>query len=298
MPKIKDIISNSQISRMETEILISYLLKKDRTFIISHHTKEVSDSLYKKYLKLEKKRLDNWPIAYLTGIKYFYNYKFKVNKNVLVPRQETEELIDLSLDILNKRKSSQIIIDIGTGSGAIIITMAKELIKINNRLYKKSIFYGLDISNKALSVAKDNSKLNKVAKKINFHKSDLLNYFTSKKNNKEKKENKLNNIEDDILILANLPYLKPNQLKEESIKHEPKLALYSKQNGLDHYRRLLIEVKNIENANDRKIDIFCEINPKQRNELNKLVKKHLPNFKTKLHKDLSSKYRFLQIKNY
>lgn len=291
MPKILNIISNSKIDKLDSELLLAFLLKKDRSFVISNINKEISTKLYQKYLVLENKRLDNYPIAYLCGFKYFYNYKFFVNKDVLVPRPETESLIDISLDILNKRNNSQTIIDIGTGSGAIIISLAKELIKQNNSLYKKSLFFGLEISSKALKIASSNLKSNSLSKKINLHKSNLLNYFS------KNKYTEINN-DKDITILANLPYLKPSELKEKSIKHEPKLALIAGKNGLIYYEKLFKEINKNIKSNNRKIDIFCEINPAQKKEIKLLADKHLKEYKTIFHKDLSNKTRFSQTKNY
>ena len=292
MPKIKTILKNSKLERIDTEILLSYLLKKDRTFLILNIDKNISEKLYKKYLFLEKKRLDNWPIAYLVGFKHFYNYKFLVNKNVLVPRPETEILIDISLNNLLNRDKKQTIIDIGTGSGAIIITLAKELIKKNKTLYNKTNFIALDISNKALKIAKLNSKLNRINKKISFYKSDLLSYLI------DNKENYLNN-NNDLFILANLPYLKPKELKEKSIKHEPKLALEAGIDGLKYYRKLFKQINLIIDKNsNQKIDIFCEINPEQKKPITNLNKRYLKDFKTVFYKDLSNNTRFSQTKNY
>lgn len=292
MPKIKTILKNSKLERIDTEILLSYLLKKDRTFLILNIDKNISEKLYKKYLFLEKKRLDNWPIAYLVGFKHFYNYKFLVNKNVLVPRPETEILIDISLNNLLNRDKKQTIIDIGTGSGAIIITLAKELIKKNKTLYNKTNFIALDISNKALKIAKLNSKLNRINKKISFYKSDLLSYLI------DNKKNYLNN-NNDLFILANLPYLKPKELKEKSIKHEPKLALEAGIDGLKYYRKLFKQINLIIDKNsNQKIDIFCEINPEQKKPITNLNKRYLKDFKTVFYKDLSNNTRFSQTKNY
>ncbi len=292
MPNIKTILKNSKLERIDTEILLSYLLKKDRTFLILNIDKNISERLYKKYLFLEKQRLDNWPIAYLVGFKHFYNYKFFINKNVLVPRPETEILIDISLNNLLNRDKKQTIIDIGTGSGAIIITLAKELIKKNKTLYNKTNFIALDISNKALEIAKLNSKLNRINKKISFYKSDLLSYLI------DNKENYLNN-NNDLFILANLPYLKPKELKEKSIKHEPKLALKAGIDGLKYYRKLFKQINLIIDKNsNQKIDIFCEINPEQKKPITDLNKQYLKHFKTIFYKDLSNNTRFSQTKNY
>ena len=172
--------------------------------------------------------MDNFPIAYLTHQKEFYDYNFFVNKHVLVPRPLTEQMVDLALREIKKRHSSLVtrhtICDVGTGSGNIIISLAKELQK------KYSIddfkLYGLDISGKALKVAKKNAKLNKVDKHITFLKSDLLNTVVDKQID---------------LILANLPYLEADDLKEQSITKEPKLAL------VGDYQKLFKQIDSLKN---------------------------------------------------
>ncbi len=291
MPNIKTVLENSKLERIDSELLLSYLLKKDRTFLIVNNNKKINNKDYQRFLYLQKKRLDNWPIAYLTGYKYFYNYKFLVNKNVLVPRPETEVLIDIIKNNILNKSNKFTFIDIGTGSGVIIITLAKEIIRNNKLLYKNSNFFSLDISIKALSVAKLNAKKLRIFKKIEFYKSDLLNIFKSKP--------KLLLNKNNLVIPANLPYLKKSELKEKSIKHEPKTALEAGEDGLKYYRQLFKQIKQLINDNNnQKIDIFCEINPGQRDKILELNKKYLTNFHTVFFKDLSKKTRFSQTKNY
>ncbi|MCD4705679.1 HemK family protein methyltransferase [bacterium] len=133
---------------LEVEILMSFVLKKSREFILTHSEYELVYYQKKKLEKIIKERLNNKPIAYIIGKKEFYKLDFYVNKNVLIPRPETEIMVYEALNIIKVFKNKNIktnIIDIGTGSGAIIIAIAKNALNNN--------FFATDISRKALNVA-------------------------------------------------------------------------------------------------------------------------------------------------
>jgi len=169
------------------------------------------------------RRKNDWPIAYLTGHKEFYGLDFIVNKNVLIPRPLSEEIIDLALqEIKANQKRPLTIIDIGTGSGCLIIALAKTLLKTEP--VENFKFLASDISEPALKVAKQNARLHGLEKNITFLQGNLLEPF--------------NNIEID-LIITNLPYLTPAHLQERSIKKEPRLALVG-----DFYPELIRQVGN------------------------------------------------------
>lgn len=142
------IFKESSLPRLETEILMAFLLHKNREFILTHPETKISPVLYKKFKILEIKCLKNWPVAYLTLKKEFYGLNFKVSPTVLIPRPETELFVD---NIINLIKSQDIkvnnfnqslpgeltIIDVGTGSGAIIIAVASELRRLFPAHFKK-----------------------------------------------------------------------------------------------------------------------------------------------------------------
>jgi release factor glutamine methyltransferase len=162
--------------------------------------------------------------------------------------------------------------DIGTGSGAIITSL------FENLKNSRHLFYASDKSNKALIVAKANAK--KYQAEISFLNGDLLKpYLPILKRTKPK----------NIVIAANLPYLKPEEMKEPSIKKEPKSALLSGSDGLWHYKRLFHQLDCIKDA---KIFLICEINPEQASQIEKLAKASFSKAKTYFKNDYTGRIRF------
>jgi len=205
---------------LDAEILLAFVLHKDKVWLFSHPETGLTKPQETKFKKLILKRAKLFPIAYLTGAKEFYGFNFKITPDVLVPRPLTEELVDQALKFIkNTKKRPLTIADIGTGSGCIIISLIKELQKLNAIPAKswpasggkKFTFYATDISAKALAVAKKNAKFYGLSKNIRFYKGDLLKPLLNKKVD---------------LILTNPPYLtKAHFKKEKSIQREPKIAL-------------------------------------------------------------------------
>lgn len=280
-------LSKQKISlcQLEAEIIISFVLKIKREQLIINNNLEISKKHSQQINNLIKKRLTGEPIAYLVKEKYFYNLKFLVNKNTLIPRPESELIIEQVLqEIKNKNeqeeKRKKIIIDIGTGSGCLIISLAYNL-KSNNIKY-----LGIDISPLALKVAKKNSQNYQLNKKINFISGNLLEPIIAN----IKKEKNL-----DIIILANLPYLTKKEIKESaSIKNEPYTALFGGIDGLKYYRKLLIQIKKIKTSHNN-ISIYQEISPWQKNLLKDLTEKKLGLYSPKIKtiKDLNKKDRLI-----
>lgn len=230
----------------------------------------------KKYLPSDKledgiKRLNNGePVQYIVGNVDFYGYKINVNKNVLIPRFETEELIFKTINLIKKNLNENIkVLDIGTGSGCISIALKKEIPGLD--------ITAVDISEDALLVAKNNALENNC--EINFIKSDLFN-----------------NIDDKYdLIISNPPYISyDEQIMDIVKKNEPHLALYAKNNGLYFYEEI---IKNSSNyLNDKNIIAF-EIGYLQANEIKKMAHKYYPNSNIIIEKDMQEKDRFVFIIN-
>ncbi|WMY97753.1 MAG: peptide chain release factor N(5)-glutamine methyltransferase [Arsenophonus sp.] len=170
--------------------------------------------MHKKKLKklnfLLKKRYIGYPISYITKKKEFWSIPIYVSKKTFIPRPETESLVEQSLILINNNKKNKIL-DLGTGTGAISLALAKEL--------KKSQITGVDISHHAIKIAKYNSRLLKI-KNVNFYQS---NWFS-----KISKNSKFN------IIVSNPPYISSSNVSLElnDIRFEPKIALISKNNGL------------------------------------------------------------------
>lgn len=268
--QIKDILKKhkDKLPLQELDDLLALALHKTKNYIYKHPDKELSRSNILAFNKLINKRLANWPMAYLRAHQEFYGLKFLINKNVLIPRPDSEVLVEQTLKYL-KNKNNLNIIDIGTGSGCLIISVAKNAANNN--------YYAADISTKALKIAKTNARKNKV--NIKFLKSDLLKNINNKKFD---------------VIIANLPYLNPKQLKESSIQKEPSLALAAGKDGLDYYKKLLNQISKYLN---KKYLVLLEIDPEQKNNLEKLIKKNLPQGKLEFIKDLSNNTRVARITN-
>ena len=232
---------HKKIAQLDLELILENTLKKPRSFIIAHSEKTIKNYELRITNKMIGRKVEGEPLAYILGYKEFYGLNFRVNKNVLVPRPETELLVEETLkELTTDNRQPTTIIDIGTGSGCIIITLAKLLnsqLSINN--YQ---LLGIDISKKALGVARQNAKSHKVERKIKFIHGNLL-------------EPILKNPEfvirhSKFVIVSNLPYLTPIQMKKSpSIKYEPRLALEAGKDGLKYYRQLLKQIKKLSAVN-------------------------------------------------
>lgn len=228
--------------------------------------------LIKKYpnqKRLLKKINSGYPVQYLLGSANFYGYPFIVNKNVLIPRYETETLIENTIAYLKELGlTTANLIDIGTGSGAIAITLKKEMPNLN--------ITALDISRKAIKVAKQNAKLNNVL--INFIKKDIFKY----------------NLPQNIsVIISNPPYIEEDSNFSENILYEPKKAIFvSNKNPLIYYQRILEISKN---KLTPKHLIGFEIDEDHGKDLVNLAKEYYPNDKIILKQDLTGKDRYLFI---
>lgn len=272
-----------KLNSLDIELILAHVLKKTREYIIAHPEYKLTKSQIAKCKLLIKKRVNSLPIAYITGEKEFYGLKFKINKNVLIPRPETELMVEEALKLVASNPQPTTIIDMGTGSGCIIITLAKKI--------KNCQFFAIDISTKALVIAKQNANLNSVVKKIKFIKSNLLESIIN--NSKYKLKN------SKLIILANLPYLTPTQIKNSpSIKYEPKLALTAGLDGLKYYGRLFQQIcaLRIARCELRDINILCEIDPSQTVKIKQMVKRELPKATLQIKKDLSGLNRLVIIK--
>lgn len=224
---------------------------------------------YKNLNKVVKKLKKNYPVQYLIGNVNFYGYNISVNKHVLIPRFETETLVEKTIEYIKKLKlENGSLIDLGTGSGCISIVLKKELETLN--------ITGLDISNKALKFARKNAKNNKAD--INFIKENIFKF---------KPVNKY-----DILI-SNPPYITEDDEISPNIKYEPKKAIFTN-DGLKYYRHIMSTCSNYLN---KKNLIAFEIGDKQGKDLKKLAKDFFPKAKIKLERDLSGRDRYLFIIN-
>lgn len=215
---VGQIIDKTPLPKPETELILTEVLKVDKAFIFAYPEKELSLEQEKKVQKFIKRRLSNEPLAYIFGHKEFFSLDFSVNKNVLIPRPETEELVEIV--IKNTQHNSKVtVVDVGTGSGCISVSIAKNL--------PLAKVYAIDASKEALEVARENALKHHVQTQIEFLEGNLLKPLPP--------------IEKIDFILANLPYIPTqNYLKlERQIKDfEPKLALDSGESPMKLYDAL------------------------------------------------------------
>lgn len=276
--------------QLEAEILLSHIIKKPREYLFTYPEAKLTKKQVSGFRFQVSKRLRGVPIAYIIGQKEFYGLKFLVDKNVLVPRPETELMVDTALAVM--KKDTATIIDVGTGSGCIIVSIAKEIITnyelpITNKTPRDNFqLIGIDISKKALAVAKKNATLNGVYKTIKFINGDLLAPLIPKIESASWRI-KLK------IICANLPYLTPAQIKNSpTLKFDPKLALSAGADGLKYYRRLFKQLRQTDVQN---FVLLCEIDPSQKISIRRLAKKLLPQHTLEIKKDLRGHNRLAMI---
>ena len=266
-----------KIDRLDLDLIVAHVLKKNREFVLTHPETRLPKNQELKTKNLLARRMKHEPLAHILGRKEFYGLDFKVTPDTLIPRPETELLVEFAIQETNIKKQTTNIIDIGTGSGNIIISLAKNLSGRNN-------FIAIDISKKALRVARQNAKANQVSERIKFIHGDLLD--------------KIKNI-DNSIIVANLPYLSQtiySATLPTVKKYEPRSALYSPKDGLDHYEKLLKQINGLKTKNQElKTSVLLEISPEQKSKLPKIIKKHLPQAKIEFVKDLANKWRLCKI---
>ena len=228
----------------------------------------------KRYLpkdKLEaglKELKEGRPVQYIVGNVNFYGVNLLVNENVLIPRFETETLVEKTINYAKELTEPLDILDIGTGSGAIAITLAKHL---------SCHVLATDISKEALETAKSNSKRNNV--QIDFKQSDILKNVQGKFD----------------IIISNPPYIAKDEVIDDLVKdNEPHLALYAEEDGLYFYRNIL---ENVKPFLKEKSLIAFEIGMTQSNAITKIAQNYLPHAKVSTEKDLTGKDRYIFIFN-
>ena len=265
--KYSNILKNNQIKsyKLDCELLLSHALKIHRENLMINLNKNISKDQFHEFKSLLKKRYNKHPIAYIIKNKEFWKSNFYVNDSVLIPRPETELIIEQVLNSHQKNKFNKIL-DIGTGSGCIIISLLKEL------KYAKGT--GVDISKNAIKVAKINAKMQQLANRIKFEHSDVDKFLSNKYD----------------LIVSNPPYIKKNEIKslQEDIKnYEPLIALDGGINGFSGIKKVIYNANRLLKKNGV---FILEIAHNQSSEVRSiLMSKNFYVIKTS--KDLSGKNR-------
>lgn len=263
------IYGKKYISSTETKILLGKATGYDSLELINHLNETISSEKEQEFKKLIKIRMNNKPTQYITNSTCFYGLDLYVDENVLIPRFETEELVENTLKIINNQINNPKVLDLCCGSGAIAITIKS---KIPNSKVTMS-----DISTKALDVAKINR--DKYNLEIEAIESDLFQNINEKYD----------------VIISNPPYIKTNEEIDPLVKeNEPSIALYAGVDGLYFYDKILSTISNY--LNDRYLIAF-EIGETQKEAIFELINKYLPNTNYICKKDLSNRDRMIFITN-
>ena len=243
-----NILKNKSIlsAKLDSEILMAKALGKKREYIILNDDKIIKEQNLKYFKKLVHERATRKPIAYLLKKKFFWNSEFYVNKNTLIPRPDTEIILEQVLKF-TKNKNYLNILDIGVGSGCILLSILKE----------RKNFYGtgIDISRNSLDICKMNAKKLLLERRVKFFKSDVDKFAIGKYD----------------LIVSNPPYIKTSYLKyleSDVIKFEPKLALDGGLDGLSVIRKVIKKSSELLKKNGK---FILEIGFDQKNKVIKLL---------------------------
>lgn len=251
----------------ETDLLLSHVLHQPKEFLFLHSDKILSRAQQARFRQLLRRRHKGEPMAYILGYKYFYGLKFKVTKDVLIPRPETEWLVDRALTAIKNRKYPLRLIDVGTGSGCIAISLAKQ------RTGKKALIHASDISAKALAIARHNARQHHA--KISFFRSDLLTRTKQKFD----------------LLVANLPYVPPQDYTKlkTGLKYEPREALIGTP---DLYKKLFAQLDDHLNFGAL---VLLEIDPSTKGLFANMLSKNPHVGGLKFIKDYHGLWRFVEF---
>lgn len=242
---LKDNCNNSY--QLDSELLMSKIFEKDRKFIILNSNKKLSEEKLEQFNCLINKRSKGEPIAYLLNKKDFWKYEFYVDKGILIPRPDSEVVVDQILKLTNNKDNLRIL-DIGVGSGCLLLSVLKERKNFHG--------VGIDISKKCIDISNINASKLEISNRVKFFKSDVDNFNFGKYD----------------LIVSNPPYIKMldfNNLKKDVINFEPKLALYGGLDGTSEIRKVIKKSSELIKKNGK---FILEIAYDQKNKVIKLLR--------------------------
>lgn len=261
-------LKHSSTARLDAQLLLCHVLDVERPYLIAYDDRILTEDEANQFQTLLTRRAEGEPIAYIVGHKHFWDLDFIVTPSVLIPRPETEHLIEAALEFANKTDNC-VAVDIGTGSGAIAITVAK---------HSSAKMFAVDISQDALTIARKNAENNRVT--MEFFQGSLAQPLidTGIKVN---------------LLMANLPYIRSQEMPLLAVsKHEPSLALDGGDDGLDLVRDLLLQAPNICLPNAL---ILLEIGMEQGQAVLDFANKHLSPKSATVIQDLAGLDRIVKI---
>ncbi len=277
----RSLLPNSPTPLLDSQLLLSHTLNTNKEYLIKNPNQLIANHKINRFLFQIGKRSTNYPIAYILKKKEFYGLDFYINEGVLIPRPETEMIVDIALDYIKTTDTKKInVLDLGTGSGCIPISLLIEISKLKN-IQKDISIDAVDKSEVAIKISKNNLK---------------------KLSNKENTKIKLNFVKLDYVlqdikkeydeIISNPPYLTKREILKSqgsAIRYEPKEALFGKkENGLYYYK--IIADKWLQKMSAKGIAIL-EIGTQELSEYKKIFKK----YSIKVIKDFAGQNRFLVI---
>ena len=242
---LKENCTNSY--QLDSELLMSKIFEKDRKFIILNSNKKLSEEKLEQFNCLINKRSKGEPIAYLLNKKDFWKYEFYVDKGILIPRPDSEVVVDQILKLTNNKDNLRIL-DIGVGSGCLLLSVLKERKNFHG--------VGIDISKKCIDISNINASKLEISNRVKFFKSDVDNFNFGKYD----------------LIVSNPPYIKMldfNNLKKDVINFEPKLALYGGLDGTSEIRKVIKKSSELIKKNGK---FILEIAYDQKDKVIKLLR--------------------------
>jgi release factor glutamine methyltransferase len=260
--------------RLEAEVLLAHVLETSRAVLIAHHERPLTPAQLDQYQALVRRRAANYPLPYLTGRIEFYGLEFEVTPDVLIPRPETETLVDLAL-----RRRPARVVDVGTGSGCIAVSLAVHLPEVT--------VYAVDVSPAALAIARRNAERHGVAERVRLLAGDLLGPLPGPLD----------------LIVSNPPYVPTDEraaLPASVRDHEPRLALDGGPDGLALVRRLLAQAPAVL-RNPAPVTgcpgggLLIEIGANQGEAASRLARAFFPHATVRVHPDLAGRDRVLEV---
>ena len=264
-----DSLKEQNIPEIELRMLLCEVngIEDMSSFYLRNDEPVKDEELFQSYLA---RLLSGEPVQYIINKAYFYGSTFYVDQNVLIPRMETEELVQAALKEIKSHYPNPKVIDIGTGSGCIIISLAKNAF---------GTYTGVEISRPAIEIAKKNAELLKA--NIIFYESDLFQETIKRKERYD-------------IIIGNPPYIiNKKEIDKRTIEYEPKNALYPDKDVYEFYKDLLIQSRLVLNENGM---IMLEIGYDMKDKLEAIAKEVYPNKNVEFIKDINNKYRIIKIR--
>lgn len=266
--------------KLDAQVLLAYCLQESTAYLFAHGDEVLSTAVALQYSGFIERRAAHEPVAYILGQKDFFGRTFKVTPATLVPRPETELLVELAKAEI---ENGTLVVDVGTGSGAIAVTLAAET---------EAEVIAIDVSHSALVAAHENAVTHQVDEQVAFLEGNLLKPFIalSAEWTPEAKPRHL-------LITANLPYLTERQWQDaddDVKKFEPKTALVGGWDGLALYDELFMQLAARRRELPERISLLCEIDPSQASAFQSLVRRYLPDARQELFRDLAGRARIMK----